>query len=55
MDVRIISANNKQLEQEVIEVNFRAVLFFRLNVIPIKEPPLRNRRGDVELLSAHVV
>jgi two-component system response regulator PilR (NtrC family) len=51
VDVRIISATNKQLEREVIEGNFREDLFFRLNVIPIKVPPLRDRRGDVQLLS----
>ncbi len=54
VDVRIISATNKKLEQEVIEGNFREDLFFRLNVIPIKAPPLlRDRKGDVELLSAN--
>jgi len=53
VDVRIISATNKRLEQEVIEGNFREDLFFRLNVIPIKVPPLRDRKGDVELLSKH--
>lgn len=53
VDVRIISATNKKLEQEVIEGNFREDLFFRLNVIPIKVPPLRDRKGDVALLSQH--
>jgi len=53
VDVRIISATNKKLEQEVIEGNFREDLFFRLNVIPIKVPPLRDRKGDVRLLSRH--
>jgi two-component system response regulator PilR (NtrC family) len=53
VDVRIISATNKKLEEEVIEGNFREDLFFRLNVIPIKVPPLRDRKGDVELLSKH--
>jgi len=53
VDVRIISATNKKLEQEVIEGKFREDLFFRLNVIPIKVPPLRDRKGDIELLSAH--
>ncbi|MCF6245804.1 MAG: sigma-54 dependent transcriptional regulator [Desulfobacula sp.] len=53
VDVRIISATNKKLEQEVIEGNFREDLFFRLNVIPIKVPPLRDRKGDVKLLSKH--
>ena len=55
VDVRIISATNKKLEQEVIDGNFREDLFFRLNVIPIKVPPLRNRQGDIELLAAHFV
>ncbi|WP_300460997.1 sigma-54 dependent transcriptional regulator [Desulfobacula sp.] len=53
VDVRIISATNKKLEQEVIEGNFREDLFFRLNVIPIKVPPLKDRKGDVELLAKH--
>ncbi|MBU1193844.1 MAG: sigma-54 dependent transcriptional regulator [Proteobacteria bacterium] len=53
VNVRIISATNKKLEEEVIEGNFREDLFFRLNVIPIKVPPLRDRKGDVELLSKH--
>ncbi len=53
VDVRIISATNKKLEKEVIEGNFREDLFFRLNVIPIKVPPLRDRKGDVAILSKH--
>ena len=53
VDIRIISATNKKLEQEVIDGNFREDLFFRLNVIPIKVPPLRDRKGDVELLAKH--
>jgi two-component system, NtrC family, response regulator PilR len=53
VDVRIISATNKKLEQEVIEGNFREDLFFRLNVIPFKVPPLKDRKGDIELLSRH--
>ncbi|WP_321413383.1 sigma-54 dependent transcriptional regulator [uncultured Desulfobacter sp.] len=55
VDVRIISATNKKLEQEVIDGNFREDLFFRLNVIPIKVPPLRDRKVDIELLAAHFV
>ena len=55
VDVRIISATNKKLDQEVIEGNFREDLFFRLNVIPIKVPPLRERKGDIELLAGHFV
>ncbi|MBF0201281.1 MAG: sigma-54-dependent Fis family transcriptional regulator [Desulfamplus sp.] len=53
VDVRIISATNKNLEQEVVDGRFREDLFFRLNVIPIKVPPLRDRRGDIELLANH--
>jgi two-component system, NtrC family, response regulator PilR len=53
VDTRIISATNKKLDEEVIEGNFREDLFFRLNVIPIKIPPLRDRKGDVEILSKH--
>ncbi|MBF0203080.1 MAG: sigma-54-dependent Fis family transcriptional regulator [Desulfamplus sp.] len=53
VDVRIISATNKNLEEEVVEGNFREDLFFRLNVIPIKVPPLRDRKGDIEILAHH--
>jgi two-component system response regulator PilR (NtrC family) len=53
VDVRIISATNKQLDQEVVEGRFREDLFFRLNVIPIKVPPLRERKGDVAVLAQH--
>ncbi|MBU8910509.1 MAG: sigma-54 dependent transcriptional regulator, partial [Desulfobacterales bacterium] len=53
VDVRIVSATNKKLEQEVIEGNFREDLFFRLNVIPLKVPPLKDRKGDVALLARH--
>ncbi len=55
VNIRIISATNKQLEKEVIEGNFREDLFFRLNVIPIKVPPLRDRKGDIEILARHFV
>ncbi|SLM31104.1 Type 4 fimbriae expression regulatory protein pilR [Desulfamplus magnetovallimortis] len=51
VNVRIISATNKNLEQEVVDGQFREDLFFRLNVIPIKVPPLRDRKGDIELLA----
>ncbi len=55
VDVRIISATNKKLENEVIDGNFREDLFFRLNVIPIKVPPLRDRAGDINLLANHFI
>ncbi len=55
VDIRIISASNKKLDQEVISGNFREDLFFRLNVIPIKVPPLRERKVDIQLLARHFV
>jgi two-component system response regulator PilR (NtrC family) len=55
VDIRIISASNKKLDEEVINGNFREDLFFRLNVIPIKVPPLRERKGDIQLLARHFV
>jgi two-component system, NtrC family, nitrogen regulation response regulator NtrX len=50
MDVRLIASTNKNLEQEIEKGNFRQDLFFRLNVIPIHVPPLRERKGDIPLL-----
>jgi two-component system response regulator PilR (NtrC family) len=53
VDIRIISATNKNLEDEVIEGKFREDLFYRLNVIEIKIPPLRERKGDLLPLAQH--
>ena len=53
MDVRIIAATNRPLEDMVRERTFREDLFFRLNVFPIVLPPLRERPGDVPRLAAH--
>jgi len=53
VDVRFISATNKSLEREVMDGRFREDLFFRLNVIEIQIPPLRERKGDLPLLAHH--
>ena len=53
VDVRIISATNKDLEEAVKEKRFREDLFYRLNVIQIKLPPLRDRKEDVQILANH--
>ena len=53
VDVRFISATNKNLEQEVMAGHFREDLFFRLNVIEIPVPPLKDRKGDLPLLAHH--
>jgi two-component system response regulator PilR (NtrC family) len=53
VDVRLISATNKDLEKEVIEKTFREDLYFRINVINIAIPPLRERVGDLPLLAQH--
>ena len=53
VDVRIITATNKDLEQEIKNGNFRSDLYFRINVLPVYTPPLRERNGDVILLAEH--
>jgi two-component system nitrogen regulation response regulator NtrX len=53
VDVRIIAATNKQLDEEIEHGKFRPDLFYRLNVIPFEVPPLRERKEDIPLLVDH--
>jgi len=55
VDVRIISATNKNLEKKVKEGSFREDLFYRLNVIPIHVPPLRERKEDIPVLTRYFI
>jgi DNA-binding NtrC family response regulator len=54
-DVRVLTATNRDLEQQVEKGTFREDLYYRINVIPIRVPPLRERRADITALAQHFV
>lgn len=55
VDVRIIATTNADLQNRILQKTFRSDLYYRLNVIPVFVPPLRERNGDIKLLAEHFI
>jgi DNA-binding NtrC family response regulator len=55
VDVRVVAATNRNLEERVRSGHFREDLFYRLNVLRVEMPPLRERQGDISLLAQHFI
>ena len=55
VDVRVLSATSRNLQDEITEGRFREDLYYRLNVVPVRLPPLRERREDIPEIANHFI